>query len=456
MAQFWRPVLSDGPEPIYERLIGALRRDVGSGHLAAGTRLPPQRQLAHALGVSLGAVTRAYAEAEQRGLITAHVGRGSFVAPPPAPPDEAAVDLSRNLPPYAPARLRLAEAVARLPRMPGFLDAVGYAAAPGAPAHRAAMAKWLAHASGLAVAPERTVLTSGTQQGMALAFSAVCRAGDTVLCEAATFHGMKALAEHAGYRLQGLAMDAEGLIPDTLDAAAAGGPKVLYLLPTLQNPTGRTMSEARRREIAAVARRRGLWIVEDDVYGAYQSDAPPPLAAFAPDRSFFVTSLSKAVAPGLRAGAVVAPEGGGFEPALLRAVQALSIAGDPLGRMIAVRWIEDGTAAEIAREAAAEVTLRQALARAILGAAVEAPASQACPHLWLPMPELEAERIAGRALRAGVEVTAPAACAVDTRLVSGLRVCLGAAPDRPTLERGLCAVAEALSRRTETAARPLV
>ena len=130
----WRPVLPEGPEPIYRRLADALAQDVGAGALTAGTRLPAQRDLAHRLGVSVGAVTKAYAEAERGGLITAHVGRGSFVAAAAAAASggDDTVDLARNLPPFGPARARLAEAVARLPRSPGFLDAVAYAPAAGA------------------------------------------------------------------------------------------------------------------------------------------------------------------------------------------------------------------------------------------------------------------------------------------------------------------------------------
>lgn len=436
------------------RVAEALARDIGGGVLAAGARLPPQRELAHRLGVSVGAVTKAYAEVERSGLITAHVGRGSFVAEAaPAASDEP-VDMARNLPPFGPARARLAEAVTRLPRTPGFLDAVAYAPALGTPAQRQSMAGWIAASSGLEVAAERVMLTAGAQQAMALAFAAICRPGDTVLCEAATYFGMKTLAEHAGYRLQGLAMDAEGVLPEALDAAAPGA-RAVFLTPTLQNPTGRIMGAARRREIAEVARKHRLGIVEDDVYGGYAKGFEP-LAALAPERTFFLTSLSKTVAPGLRAGALVAPAGGGHEPALLRGLQALSVAGGSLGWMIATQWIESGVAAEIAAAVTDESQGRLALALDVLGAAAERPASPASPHLWLPMPELEAERVAGRALRAGVRVTPPTACLAAPELESGLRLCLGAAPDRTTLERGLRAVAEALSPRMESSGQPMV
>jgi DNA-binding transcriptional MocR family regulator len=121
--------------------------------------------------------------------------------------------------------------------------------------------------------------------------------------------GVKALAEHAGYRLKGLAMDAEGLLPEALDEAAATAPTGPSPLPTLQNPTGRIMSAARRAEIVAVARKRDLLLIEDDIYAVYAPDAPPPLAVLAPERTFHVSAVSKSLAPGLRHGFLIAPPG---------------------------------------------------------------------------------------------------------------------------------------------------
>lgn len=451
----WRPTLPDSPEPISRRLLAALSDAVAAGELPVGARLPPQREIAHRLGVSLGAVTRAFAEAERQGLIAAHVGRGSFVTGPAVhlSDDDGPVDLSRNLPILAPARARLAEAVTSLPRMDGFLDAVAYAPAAGGPNERRAMTQWIKVTSGLSAPVERVLLTSGGQQALALAAASVCRPGEALFCEAATYYGVRNLADHAGYRLTGLAMDSEGLIPEALDAAE--GARVVVVLPTLQNPTGRTMGEQRRRRIAEVARRRDLWIIEDDVYGGYAPGATP-LAALAPERTFFITSLSKTVAPGLRAGALVLPTHGSHEPAILRAIQALSVAGNALGWMIAARWIESGVAADIAAQVVAEASARQTLARTILGGVVDPPASTACPHLWLPMDELTAERVAGRAARAGVQVTPPSAPIVDADLECGLRICLSGPAERQTLERGLRALSEALSARPESAAQPMV
>ncbi|MBI1406632.1 MAG: aminotransferase class I/II-fold pyridoxal phosphate-dependent enzyme [Caulobacter sp.] len=445
----WTPKISDGPEPLHERLLAALAGDIAAGVLTPGVRLPPQRDLAHAAGLGLGTVTRAYAAAEQRGLISARVGRGSFVAEPAAPQGEGALDLSRNLPPMGPAEARIGQALAGLQRRPDLVRALTYAPRAGEPAHRAAMAAWLAEVCGLeAVSAEQLVLCGGAQQAMALALGAVCRPGDAVLCEAATYMGLKPLAEAAGYRLVGVALDGEGMIPEALsEAARSSGARAVYVLPTLQNPTARTMSPGRREAIAATARRLDLSIIEDDVYGLYAGPLRhPPIAALAPERTWFVASLSKLVAPGLRAGVVVAPDQPGRERLLL-AVEGLLGAGDTFSRMIASQWIEDGTARTIARDNVAEAAARLALALDILGPAAERPSAAASLHLWLPLDELEAERVAGRALRAGVQLTPPDQPLVGAGTTRGLRLCLGAVRERSRLEAALRIVAGAIAGR---------
>jgi DNA-binding transcriptional MocR family regulator len=448
----WSPTLIEGDAPIYERLVDALRADIVSGALAAGARLPPQRDLAHRLGVGLGTVTRAYVEAEKAGLVEAHVGRGSFVrggaasAKPARASDSGLINLFHNIAPNGPADARIADTLNRLRKRSDLIEHLSYSPSAGMEVQRRAGAAWLERSGGLAGADwTRLVCTAGAQQALTLAFGATARPGDTVLCEASTFYGVKALAEHAGYRLKGLAMDAQGLRPGALDeAAATGAYKVLAIQPTLQNPTGRIMSAGRRAQIVAVARKHDLLLIEDDIYAVYAPDAPPPFAVLAPERTFHVSAVSKSLAPGLRHGFLIAPPGDHMDR-VLRAVRALAYAPPAFGGLIATQWIEDGTADTIVAEVRTEMTARLAMAREILGGAIETPMSDSAPHVWLPMSELDAERLAGRALRAGVELTPPSAPVVEPGAVTGVRLCLGAARDREELERGLRIVAAAVS-----------
>ena len=236
-------------------------------------------------------------------------------------------------------------------------------------------------------------------------------------------------------------MDGEGLEPEALaKAAEATCARVLYTLPTFQNPTGRTQSRTRREDIARVARAHNLTIVEDDIYAAFApSGGPAPLSVIAPERSFYISGVSKVLGPGLRTGYVVAPDDSRFD-ALVRAASVTAIAPPNFGALIATQWIEDGTADQIAAEVCAEMVARRRLAQDILGASVEIGA-EASPHVWMPLSALEAERLARRALRAGVEVTPPSAPIVEPSLLSGLRLCLGSASDQIELARALKLIA---------------
>lgn len=460
MTPTWTPVIPEGEAPLYERLVAVLRADVASGVLAAGVRLPPQRDLAYRLGVGLGTVTRAYVEAEKAGLVSAHVGRGSFVNAPVSPRPferDGPINLAQNIAPAAPAAARLPEALARLRKRPDLLEHLAYAPPAGHETQRRAGAAWIARTGSYeAVDWRRLICCGGAQQGLSLALGALLRPGDALLTEALAYHGLKTLALHSGWRVRGLPMDAEGLRPDALEAAIlATGARVLAVLPTLQNPTGRIMSRARREAIVAIARKHDLTLVEDDIYGAYALDAPPPFAMLAPERTFHVSGVSKTLAPGLRAGFLVVPAAEAFER-VLDAVRVITYAPPAFGGLIATQWIEDGSADAILAETRDEARVRLAMARQILGAAIETPRSDVAPHVWLPMSELEAERLAGRALRGGAEVTPPSAPVIEAGHESGVRICLGAVPDREVLRRGLEIVAGALSSEVGERSRAVI
>jgi len=440
----WLPKLDPGSDSIYARIVATLERDVRLGAVGRGARLPPQRSLANHLNVSVGTVTKAYLEAERRGLVHAHVGRGTFVsdAGGQGTTGEAArdrvVDLSLNVAPHeASARRLLSTPTGK--RNSDLLDALAYSPAPGPDAHRQAAVAWLSRVAHFEPDWTRLLMTNGAQQAMSLVFGLLCRPKDTVLCEAATFFGMRRLAEHCGYTLHGIQMDEEGLRPEALERAVKStGAKVLYTMPTVQNPTSRTMSFGRREDIARVVRRHKLWVVEDDTFALFAPRVPKgtyPLASILPEQCFYLASVSKSLSPGLRVGFLCCPAGPHFD-ALVKAVQATVYTPPSLGGVFFSRWVNDGSAFEIADEVKAEIERRVSLAKTMLGDQI-ASEIRLAPHFWLPMPELEAERLAGRALRAGVAVTAPGPAIVRPDLISGLRVCLGAALDMADLTLGL-------------------
>ena len=395
----WLPDLDSYPGPRYRAIADALAADIAAGRLAVGERLPTHRDLAYHLKVTVGTITRAYAEAERRGLIGGEVGRGTYVKagtvrsagdewpqlPPPPGDTPAVVDLSLCTPSAAGVAEALAALLSGMKDPAGFADMLNYPPHGGLPAHREAGSRWLTRHR-ISAGPETVLVTSGAQNGMAIAFTTITRPGDLILTERLTYFGMKALTATLGLRLDGLSMDDDGLLPDAFEAACRqSAPKALYTVPTLHNPTTAIMPTERRRRIIEIARKYDVTIVEDDVFGFLVPDGPPPIQVMAPDITLHISSLSKSIAPGLRIGYLVAPPR--LMPRLEATMRALNYAVPPLMGELATRWIEDGSADRFAETQCRECRARHALAAEILrdGPAVAVPSVG--QHLWLKLPD---------------------------------------------------------------------
>lgn len=442
----WLPNLEGRRGPVYRRIADAIDEDVQTGALRAGARLPPHRDMADHLGVTVTTVTRAYTEAARRGLISGHVGRGTFIrgqeledAPATGP-----IDLSINI--LMPDK----EVAALEPRMfqrrgLPWTELLGYVPAPGHRRHRQAMAEWLA-AMGTPASPDRVVLTTGAQHALLIALVVTTKPGDTVLAEELTYSGMKDLANQMHLKLRGIAMDGEGLRADALETACRSTrARVLYCMPRLQNPTSAVMSERRRRQVAALAEKYRLTVIEDDVYG-FLSPERGSLSALVPDRAIFVTSVSKSLFPGMRLGCAVAPTA--MLEKLSAAVWTTTICVPPISGDLLCGWMEDGTALRILEWKRHEVAARQAMAKRLLeGHRVQTHPSS--PHAWLHLPaRWTPEAFAAEMRSREVLVNASAAFSVlDQPSPRAIRLCLGTPRTRAGLEQALARVVAALSER---------
>lgn len=443
----WMPQLEERSGPRYRAIADALADDVAEGRLKPGDRLPTHRDLGWKLGVTVGTVSRAYAEAERRGLISGEVGRGTYVRDPGTPVSHSiltesaaaagTINLNFAFPPPDGLEPEIGRTLATMARDPILPTLLGYNAHGGLERHRKVAATWIAR-SGLEVTADRVLITAGAQNAILVALAAIARPGDRIVCDALTYNGMQVVARLLGLRIEGLPADAEGLCPDAFAAACRSGDvKALYCVPTMHNPTTVTMPLERRRALAEVARQHNVAIIEDDIFTLLSTvPVPPPISSLAPELSYFLTSLSKTIAPGLRIGYVAGPPDA--RDRLTTALRASAWSTAPIMAEIATRWIEDGTADRIL-----EARKREAEARREIALRLLAPWQPACPpgaiHLWLPLPEpWRASEFALQAQRQLVAVTPAEACAVKRQEApAAVRISLGPPATHGELERGL-------------------
>ncbi|MCD4524678.1 PLP-dependent aminotransferase family protein [Nocardioides sp. cx-173] len=306
--------------PAYAGLADALRLLIGDGRIGFGTRLPSERELTEALGVSRTTVTRAYATLRDTGYAEARQGSGTFTRVPggrarahdrallPRAGDHEAIDLNcaaASAPPGVAAAY--AEAASDLP---AYFGGHGYFPA-GLPELQAAIAATY-EARGLPTTPEQVMVTPGALSAAAIVAQAYTGPGDRVLVESPVYPNATLAIRHSGARLTGVPVDPDGWDLGSVAAALRQtSPRLAYLIPDFQNPTGHLMTEAQREEYAALLRRAGTVAVVDEAHQALALDGqemPRPFAAFAPE-TITLGSASKTYWGGLRLGWIRAPEG---------------------------------------------------------------------------------------------------------------------------------------------------
>ncbi|WP_199538390.1 MULTISPECIES: PLP-dependent aminotransferase family protein [unclassified Duganella] len=444
--------------PRYLQIADFVERALADGRLKPGDRLPPQRRLAQLLNVDLTTVTRAYDEARRRNLLEGRGARGTYAA---APKVELAqlLDLSMNIPP-PPAgvdfddllKQGLAQVLLRTDS--GLL--MNYHLGGGSQADRAAGAAWLAPMLGR-VDEGQVVVCPGAQSALAALILTLSRPGDTILAEPAVYPGLRTAAAQLGRRVVAVEVDAAGMLPDALEKAC-GKQRValLYLNPTLQNPTMHTMPAARRREIARVAARCGVQIIEDDPYWLLADAPPPPLAHYAPRQVNYISTLSKCLAPGLRTAFVLLSDPQRRE-AFMAALRSFVLMSTPLTTALTTQWIHDGSAQRLLAGVKEEARKRQVMAHQLLAGRVEAQAGADGIHVWLPLPAYwTAHELAQAAQAEGLAVTSSEAFYAGPRPPNVIRISLGSIRDSHRLAAALRKLSQLLARKPSSRHQALV
>jgi DNA-binding transcriptional MocR family regulator len=349
----WRPDKREIHSPVYRCLADMLERDIKDGTLPPNTKLPPQRELADFLDLNLTTVTRAYKLCEERGLIHAVIGKGTFVVPhanvlvsvaeKDAHPD---IEMGTIHPFYEHNELVRQTALDVL-RAPSSADLLDYAHPLGTSSQLEAGVQWL-RSLGVDGNLDTVLPAAGVQGALAALLASLFEPGARLAVDLYTYSNFISLANLLHLQLVGVAGDEEGMRPDLLDELCTmQGVQGMYIMPSGNNPTNVSLSDSRKKELAKVIQKHHLLVLEDDNYSALYETPPLPLSSLIPEQGIYISGLSKPLCAGLRVAYLRMPE-----PYMARVgegifSQTLKISG--LSLEIAARLIKEKTAERIVR-----------------------------------------------------------------------------------------------------------
>lgn len=353
--------------PKYKALANRIEEAVHSGALQPGDRLPTHRHLAEQLGVTVGTVTRAYAEAERRRLVEARVGSGTYIRGSSLPSKQfqvtdstvdTGIDLGFSVALELDQAEHLTSTLATLQDSPVLPHLLRYQSEFGLEHHREAGRQWLLKTGMGDFNRDDLLVTLGGQHGFFVALQALLQSGDGLACEGLTYPGLVAAANQQGLRLLPMQFDHEGMTVEALEAQCQRHPpRALYLMTRMHNPTGGVMSAQRIDELAFLCRQHQISVIEDDVQGCLGDPALPSFSNRHPDITVTIASLSKALCGGLHVGFMRAPER--WVNAIGAAFRATCWMAIPLTTEVACDWLNTGYADRLIDIQKAEIQWRQ-------------------------------------------------------------------------------------------------
>lgn len=452
----WKPSISGTKLPLSLAIVQALSDDIASGRLATDKRLPTQRELAEQLGVAVGTVTRAYNEAERRGLIRSEGRRGTFVGGTPSRQSRLAtiaesrpdaIDLGKNHPSYT-LDPDLPHALRQLGRSQFIQRMLEYPPASGIMRHREAGAAWFG-SLGTEAEPESVFVTAGAQHALSLILSTETRRGDVVAAESFSYPGFAAVAEQLDLHVAALPADEDGILPDALESLCRQRQvRLLYCNPSLSNPTNSVWPATRRREVADIAARHGVTILEDDIMRPFLKDHPGFISNLLPQQSFLVMSASKCIAAGLRVGFILAPAEA--RQRLVESLNASCLGTPPLMAEVFSFWYANGTVDRVIDQRRRDTATRQKVAEDVLRG-YEFRNHPASYHVWLRLPEgWTGVQLAMEAQLHGTVVAPGEVFAVNGRPpFEAVRLSVVVPPSHEALRSGLQTIADLLGGSAE-------
>ncbi len=436
----WKPRREELEQPYYLSIAAGLEKAIRSGQLIENTKLPPQRELADFLDLNVGTVTRAYKLCEWKGLLYAVTGKGTFVSPGVLArntflEENHGVMEMGTIQPFYECNQEIMRAAQGVLGDLGQAELLEYSDPFGSKGQIGAAAKWLRH-FGIDTTGKNLLLTAGAQNALAVVLVSLFRAGDKIAVDAFTYTNFKGLANFLDIRLIPVDVDAYGMTPDSLLRICKNMDiKGIYLMPTCSNPTSLYMPPARRQELAKLAHRYGLLVIEDDIYSFLAPKNVQSFFSLLPGQTVHICSISKSLCAGLRVAFLAFPEA--YREALTAGMLHINLKTVSLNAEIVAHLIETGTAMQIVRQKTALAKRRNRIFGSVFPGQQQDLAARF--FYWLPLPgQMTSQEAEVLSLQRGVHILGSHRFAIGSgSAASFIRVAVTSTKTEKELEQGL-------------------
>lgn len=349
----WKPTLdATNQKPIYIYLADTLEKDILSGKLTPGTKLPPQRELADYLDINLSTVTRAFKLCEQRGLICSVVGNGTYISSDAASnsllmlnnPNQNIIEMGAILP-NTEINKYVSSYLQDMSTEPDFYKLLQYGTIEYDDLQIHAAKKWLSYFS-ISSSKEQILFSTGSQNAIFAVLASLFQSGDRIATMPTTYPGLKVAAKILGIHLIPLHLENGKITKEVLTYACnTQNVKGFYFIPDFHNPTSELLSVSTRKLIADFCEKEKKPCIEDAIYSLFMPTPPAPICSFAPTQGIFISSTSKTLAPGLRLAVIHAPKA--LHSAIKGALYGMQIAPPALLMQLFTRILLSGRFDEI-------------------------------------------------------------------------------------------------------------